>query len=235
MRYIAAPVMFLFLAFSVTGCGIIGEVASSVSDKATIAVVYLKAAVLRDAEAQFALGGRYLIGNGVAQDYGKAVEWFQKAADQGFAPAQFFLGRMYAYGRGVAKDERKAAELLQKAAAQEEYININESIKEDRVLARLMVKYSSKGVYIGTGFSAKQENNQEIIVGITEGGPAHKAGLKPGEILLAVNGETIDKMSREEIIQRVRGPKGTDVELTVMSPNATQARKVRVARDIIKQ
>ena len=37
-------------------------------------------------------------GEGVKQDYKKAVEWFQKAADQGYASAQYNLGLRYANG-----------------------------------------------------------------------------------------------------------------------------------------
>lgn len=43
-------------------------------------------------EAQFVLAGIYFKGNGIPQDYIKAFEWYQKAADQGHAQAQNNLG-----------------------------------------------------------------------------------------------------------------------------------------------
>ena len=52
------------------------------------------------------------------KDLGKAVELYQKAADQGNADAQINLGWLYENGEGVPKDLRKAAELYQKAADQ---------------------------------------------------------------------------------------------------------------------
>ncbi len=64
------------------------------------------------------MGVRYGNGIGIAKDEQKAVEWFQKAADQGYAVAQFNMGMGYANGRGVDKDERKAVEWFQKAADQ---------------------------------------------------------------------------------------------------------------------
>ena len=54
-----------------------------------------------DANAQNNLGVIYYFGEGVPQDYEKAVEWYSKAAEQGFAPAQSNLGYMYSDGEGV--------------------------------------------------------------------------------------------------------------------------------------
>lgn len=68
-----------------------------------------------DVKAQYALGGCYLFGKGVAQSYPEAIKWLRKAAGQGDANAQFTLGFCY-YVEGVqsypeaVKWYRKAAE-----------------------------------------------------------------------------------------------------------------------------
>lgn len=72
----------------------------------------------QDAEVQFNLGLMYSEGQGVKQDYFKAAEWFQKAAEQGHAEAQYNLGLMYYYGEGVKQDFIKAVEWCQKSAEQ---------------------------------------------------------------------------------------------------------------------
>ena len=72
----------------------------------------------QDAEVQFNLGLMYSEGQGVKQDYYKAAECFQKAAEQGHAEAQYNLGLMYYRGKGVKQDYFKAIEWYQKAAAQ---------------------------------------------------------------------------------------------------------------------
>ena len=46
----------------------------------------------------------YSDGRGVPRDDAKAIEWFLKAANQGFAPAQINLGVLYERGQGVPKD-----------------------------------------------------------------------------------------------------------------------------------
>ena len=70
------------------------------------------------APAQFHLGDMYRRGLGVDRDYAKAVEWYQKAADQEYAPAQYSLGFMYLNGLGVDQGYAKAVEWYQKAADQ---------------------------------------------------------------------------------------------------------------------
>ena len=60
----------------------------------------------------------YRKGNGVTQDEKKAVQWYQKSADQGYPLAQSNLGVMYELGKGVTQNYEKALELYQKAADQ---------------------------------------------------------------------------------------------------------------------
>ena len=57
-------------------------------------------------------------GQGMPQNYAKAVEWYRKAADQGFAKAQANLGVMYAKGEGVPQDFSSAASWFRKSAYQ---------------------------------------------------------------------------------------------------------------------
>jgi len=77
-----------------------------------------------DAKAQsdlgaiyYEVGQMYYVGQDVTRDVGQAMEWFQKAANQGYADAQYSLGLMYA-SRGVAQDDRQAVAWFQKAADQ---------------------------------------------------------------------------------------------------------------------
>jgi len=64
------------------------------------------------------LGVFYENGYGVAQDYAKAREWYEKAAAEGNAAAMVNLGALYAYGTGVPQDNAKAREWYEKAAAE---------------------------------------------------------------------------------------------------------------------
>jgi hypothetical protein len=57
-------------------------------------------------------------GDGLQQDYAKALEWFRRAATQGDADAQVNLGVMYAKGDGVPQNYASAVKWFRKAAVQ---------------------------------------------------------------------------------------------------------------------
>ena len=71
-----------------------------------------------DAETLYNIGLRYYNGDGVAQDYAKAIEWFRQAAEQGYAAAQNKLGECYYTGTEVKKNYKQAARWFCKAAEQ---------------------------------------------------------------------------------------------------------------------
>ena len=75
-----------------------------------------KAAELKDASAQFALGVMSFEGRGMAKSYEEAAKWMRIAADQGFPEAQYWLGMMHIDGKGVEKSKEKGLGLLKTAA-----------------------------------------------------------------------------------------------------------------------
>ena len=71
-----------------------------------------------DADAEFVLGKAYYTGQGMPQDYAKALDLYRKAADQGYAKAENNLASMYRQGLGVKRDMVEAAKWYRKAAEQ---------------------------------------------------------------------------------------------------------------------
>ena len=57
----------------------------------------------------------YANGEGVSQDYTKAFQWFEKAANKGMAEAQYNLGIFYDDGKGVRQNKATAKEYFGKA------------------------------------------------------------------------------------------------------------------------
>jgi carboxyl-terminal processing protease len=73
------------------------------------------------------------------------------------------------------------------------------------------------GAVEGIGaFVRENEEGQFEIVRPIPGQPAEQAGLLPGDIVMAVNGESVEGMTFDEVILLVRGPRGTDVTLTIL-------------------
>jgi hypothetical protein len=77
----------------------------------------LKKAENGDAEAQYAMGQKYLKGFGVEQDHKQAAIWFYKSASQGYALAQTEMGLIYANGQGVGRNYDTALTWLNHAIA----------------------------------------------------------------------------------------------------------------------
>ncbi len=73
-----------------------------------------------------------------------------------------------------------------------------------------------------------------VIVAPIEGSPAEAAGLRPGDLVLAVDGTSLDGLTIDEARDRIRGPKGTPVVLTVERDGGVPF-DVSITRDVIVQ
>lgn len=72
-------------------------------------------------------------------------------------------------------------------------------------------EFSGIGAELG-----KDEDDNLIIVAPISGFPAEKAGLKPQDIITTINGETSRNMSIDDAVSKIRGEKGTNVELEII-------------------
>ena len=94
-----------------------------------------------------------------------------------------------------------------------------------------------QGKFEGIGAHVEQSRDGKhiIIVSPIPGSPAEKAGLKAGDIILKVNGEDAEGWSVVEGVNKIRGPKGTAVELVVQRLGESQPVAVRIVRGTIDQ
>ncbi|MGQ9909292.1 MAG: S41 family peptidase [Candidatus Flexifilum sp.] len=69
---------------------------------------------------------------------------------------------------------------------------------------------------IGVVIRTDAETGLTTVVSLLEGSPAQAAGILPGDIFAAVDGEPVNNWSQLEIATRVRGPAGTDVTITML-------------------
>ena len=74
------------------------------------------AAANGDPSAQFIIAGRYLDGQGLPQDFTKALTWYEQAATRGLPPAQYRLATLYELGKGTDADPQKALAWYERAA-----------------------------------------------------------------------------------------------------------------------
>lgn len=76
-------------------------------------------------------------------------------------------------------------------------------------------RISTEGTYNGIGAISKEIEKDITITNIIEGGPAQKAGLKVGDIIREVNGDSTEGRSNEDMIQIIRGFPGSNVNLSI--------------------
>ncbi|MCI8560645.1 MAG: S41 family peptidase [Dorea sp.] len=95
---------------------------------------------------------------------------------------------------------------------------------------------SAEGEYSGIGAVMTQSKDSGIIVltHVYEGSPAMKAGLKDEDILYKVEGKEVTGEDLTEVVSRIRGDKGTEVELSVLRGAKREEVTVVAVRDTIE-
>ncbi len=92
----------------------------------------------------------------------------------------------------------------------------------------------TQGEFGGLGMEVTMENNKLLVVSPIEDTPAYKAGIKPGDWIVEIDGEPTDKMTLFQAVKKMRGKPGTKVTLTIFRKGVEKPFKVELVRDIIK-
>jgi carboxyl-terminal processing protease len=93
---------------------------------------------------------------------------------------------------------------------------------------------SLQGEYEGIGATVSVRDNQIIIVAPIPNSPAAEAGIRSGDILLGVNGESTEGLSLQEVALRIRGPQGTSVRVTIQHQGETAPVELEIVRATIE-
>lgn len=74
---------------------------------------------------------------------------------------------------------------------------------------------SLSGTYVGIGVQLEKKNGEVVVAAPIDGSPAEAAGISSDDVLLAVDGKSVRGDEVSEVVEKVKGPEGTSVELTV--------------------
>jgi carboxyl-terminal processing protease len=94
---------------------------------------------------------------------------------------------------------------------------------------------SIKGNFVGVGIMIRHNEAREIIiVNPLDGSPAKRAGVRPGDRIVAVNGEPTADWPVDRAVDRITGPAGTTVTLSMAREGAPEAIDIPLVRERIK-
>lgn len=73
-----------------------------------------------------------------------------------------------------------------------------------------------KGSFFGLGILITKRNNQITVITPLEGTPASRIGIRAGDIISEIEGESTEEMSVDEVVKNLKGPKGTTVNIKIV-------------------
>ena len=95
------------------------------------------------------------------------------------------------------------------------------------------IQISTSGEFTGIGIEISLENGRLTVISPIEDTPAHKAGLRSGDIILEIDGQSTQDISLTEAVKRIRGPKGSTVKLIILHKGSNKPETVPIVRGTI--
>lgn len=96
------------------------------------------------------------------------------------------------------------------------------------------MQVETKGEFGGVGIQIGVKENRLAVIAPIEGTPAYRAGIKAGDYITKVNDETTKDLTLMDAVQKMRGPKGTKVNLTIQRDGTADPLQFTLVRDTIK-
>jgi carboxyl-terminal processing protease len=91
-----------------------------------------------------------------------------------------------------------------------------------------------EGKFGGVGLDVMAEDGVVKVISPMSGTPAFRAGIRAGDIIIALNGKSVEQASPERIIDQMRGPPNTRVTLTIKRPGEDHPRILSMRREVIR-
>lgn len=97
------------------------------------------------------------------------------------------------------------------------------------------ISEKTKGEFCGIGAYISQGKNDNYlkVAGVVKGGPAQKAGIKKGDIIVEVDGENIQGKDSSYAVSKMKGKKGTNVSISVMRKGNKKPITFNIKREVI--
>jgi carboxyl-terminal processing protease len=91
----------------------------------------------------------------------------------------------------------------------------------------------NRGTYSGIGISFDIVDGWLTVISPLEGGPSEKLGIRPGDVIVKINGESAYGIKTEEVFEKLRGPRGTSVRVSIRREGEPELLEFTIVRDNI--
>ena len=93
------------------------------------------------------------------------------------------------------------------------------------------LQIDTQGEFTGIGIHVTMRDNLVTVIAPIEGTPAYRAGIKAGDKIVKVDGDPTEDL--RDAVKRMRGPKGTEVIITVLREETPNPIEFKIIRDVI--
>jgi carboxyl-terminal processing protease len=98
-----------------------------------------------------------------------------------------------------------------------------------------LLREDQKGHYYGIGMQVGSRNGKTVVMAPFPGAPAYKVGLRPGDTIETVDGKPANNLTTTEVADLLKGPRGTEVKITVSREGTAEPLAFTLIRDEINR
>lgn len=96
------------------------------------------------------------------------------------------------------------------------------------------MQVQTRGEFGGLGIEVTQENGMVKVVTPIDDTPASRAGILTGDLISEINGDSVQGLTLNQAVDKMRGPVGTDVDLTVLRGPKKDKKDIKITRAVIQ-
>ncbi|MFD1112499.1 S41 family peptidase [Pseudoroseomonas ludipueritiae] len=96
------------------------------------------------------------------------------------------------------------------------------------------MQVSTRGEFGGLGIEVSQEGGYVKVISPIDDTPAARAGVKPGDLITHLNGESVQGLTLQEAVDKMRGERGSAIKITIRRPGAESPIELSLTREVIR-
>jgi carboxyl-terminal processing protease len=96
------------------------------------------------------------------------------------------------------------------------------------------MQVQTRGEFGGLGIEVTQENGYIKVISPIDDTPAFRAGVKPGDLIISLNGTSVQGLTLQEAVEQMRGERGTAIRLTIRREGVERPIELSLTREVIR-